>query len=678
MLAELPYVLQGISTQVFPWINPPKRSDGPRLTFMLGIPDTLIWPNIGLMNQLLEPALLYKDIKTQMQVRESSSRKAGGTSVGLVEQALHSAIEEELQSYLTLVGVVESEVRRQQQDSAEASNKRSKRITIRRCIILLQEATLGLRLIHSMMEESEGLVGGQILTLVHGYTYNGDDMVAKFAQRLLPKVSTPFYDILNQWIGCGQLVDPHIEFFVRPGNEDSMWEGRFLLEYSKVPSYMDREVAEKVLQIGKTLYFVRVACEDQDWVEERQAVALAALKGKGDIYTIEELEKRVSEAYVEVVKHLNQILRSRFGLDAHLKGLKDYLLLGKGDFVQLLVESVAPSLDKPAAQLFRHHLTATLETAIRGSNAQHDSEDVLRSLDARMLELGHGDIGWDVFTLDYRVEQPLDTVILDRASMTEYLRVFNFLWRIKRVSYALNRTWRRMATSERARTLQVDLPHEYYDQDNMDQQELKLMLGIANYIEDQWKLVRAVSGEMLHFIGELQYYINYEVVEMSWVQLQRELNGASGTNISADSVVKTEAEAPVLSVDEIIGAHKRYLKQITYKGLLGGGDELMGELHEILKAILAFRTCVDGLHDVTGRLGTGLAGIRVTGFPVQDEKRAHNIGSMIRDLKIKFEKSVERLVDQLGRQEDGEMRFLGVRLDFNGFYTRLSEKSGKS
>lgn len=664
MLAELPYTLQGITTQVFPW-----RTDKVSESIVLGIPDTLIWPNIGLVNQLLEPALLYKNIKTQMQVRESNSRKPGVKSIGLVEQALHSAIEEELQGYLTLVGVVESEVRRQQQDAASKNNPR--RITIRRCIVLLQEATLGLRLIHSIMQESEGLVGGQILSLMHGYTYNGDEMVAKFASRLLPKISTPFYDVLNQWIGSGQLVDPHDEFFVRPGNEDSMWEDRFLLEYGKVPSYMGREVAEKVFQIGKTLYFVRVACDDQDWVEERQAVAIADLERQGANNSTEELEKRVSGAYVEVVKHLNEILRSRFGLDAHLKGLKDYLLLGKGDFVQLLVEAVAPSLDKPAVQLFRHHLTATLETAIRGSNAQYDSADVLHSLDARMLELGHGDIGWDVFTLDYRVEQPLDTVILDRVSMTEYLRVFNFLWRIKRVSYALNRTWRRMATSERAGALQVDLPVEYYEHGEIDELEWQAMVGVAQYVQEQWTSVRGVCGEMLHFIGELQYYINYEVVEMSWVQLQRDLNGGGDDG------------GPVLSVDEIIGAHKRYLAQITYKGLLGGGEDLMGELHEILKSILAFRTCVEGLHDVTSRFsavllragGGGGGGHGTGGISASDEKRAQNIGSMVQDLKAKFERSVERLVEVLGRQEDGEMRFLGVRLDFNGFYTRMSERS---
>lgn len=641
MLADLPYVLQGITTVTFPWHLSARHLEQPT---SLGIPDTLVWPKIGLVNQLLEPAVLYKDIKTKIEAREATGRKTGGRPVGLVEQALFSAIEQELESYLTLAGVVESEIRKEQLSSSRIP----KRITLRKSTALLQEATMGLRLIHSILSESRDLVGGQILSLIHEYTLNGDQTVSKFASRLLPLISIPFFDMLDQWINGGQLFDPHDEFFVKQGNEDSMWDSRFILSKEKVPSYMKKEVSEKVFQIGKTLYFVRVTCDDRDWVEERQAAASAL---RHNVDSSDNLEQHVNDAYVEVLQHLNDILRSRFSLDAHLKGLKDYLLLGKGDFVQLLVENAAPMLDKPALQLFRHHLTATLETAIRGSDAENDEDEVLKSLDARMLELGHGDIGWDVFTLDYRVEQPLDTVILDRSSMTQYHQVFNFLWRIKRVSFELNNTWKRIATSDRAGLLSVKLPNEM---DIIDDAHWSKLTEISEFVKEQWKIVRAVCQEMLHFVGELQYYINYEVVEMAWAKLQLELNGD-----------KDADQTPVLSVDEIIKAHKSYLKQITYKGLLGGEDVLMGELHSILKIILEFKTSVDGLHDVTSRLDLGEGS-------EYDEKRTVNIGILIADLRKKFESNIQQLVEQLRKLDDGEMRFLGVRLDFNGFYSKLS------
>lgn len=98
---------------------------------------------------------------------------------------------------------------------------------------------------------------------------------------------------------------------------------------------------------------------------------------------------------------------------------------------------------KPANTLYRHNLTATLETAIRSSSAQNDSADVLRRLDARILQYSHGEIGWDVFTLEYKVDAPIDTV-LDPEAMEQYLKLFRHLWQIKRIEITLNRGWMRI------------------------------------------------------------------------------------------------------------------------------------------------------------------------------------------------------------------------------------------
>lgn len=103
----------------------------------------------------------------------------------------------------------------------------------------------------------------------------------------------------------------------------------------------------------------------------------------------------------------------------------------------------SPSLGKPANTLHRHNLTVDLETAIRSSNAQKDPTGVLRRLDARMLEYSHGEIGWDVFTLEYKVNPPIDTV-LDQEVMGNYLKLFKHLWQLKRIEKALNLGWMRV------------------------------------------------------------------------------------------------------------------------------------------------------------------------------------------------------------------------------------------
>ena len=105
-------------------------------------------------------------------------------------------------------------------------------------------------------------------------------------------------------------------------------------------------------------------------------------------------------------------------------------------------------LSKPANALYRHTLTTRLLDAIKGSNAQYDPPDVLRRLDARMLEYSHGEIGWDVFTLEYKVDSPIDTVI-DSEAMVKYLKLFNHMWKIKRIESTLTKGWMRIAGGSR-------------------------------------------------------------------------------------------------------------------------------------------------------------------------------------------------------------------------------------
>ena len=98
--------------------------------------------------------------------------------------------------------------------------------------------------------------------------------------------------------------------------------------------------------------------------------------------------------------------------------------------------------------LYRHNLTTTLDLAIKNSTSSSDHPDTLCRLDARMHEFSQGEIGWDVFTLEYKVDAPLDTV-LDPKSMEMYEKMFRHLWQIKRVEFALNEVYRRLSTGAR-------------------------------------------------------------------------------------------------------------------------------------------------------------------------------------------------------------------------------------
>ncbi|EEH44328.2 uncharacterized protein PADG_00617 [Paracoccidioides brasiliensis Pb18] len=553
LLRDLPFTLQGISSTHMKFTSP--------TTLML--PQTLPVPLVSILHTLAEPCLLYRGLSSFVEESEG----------GLVKQSVRAAIGNELRSYLGLVATLEGEIRTSlstgSDGSAESTGPSKAGVTLKRCVVWMREATMALRLMSLMVEESKGKKGGQLITMIHEFSSShGDPFVGAFAERLLVHVTRPFYGMLRQWIYDGELSDPYREFFVvepeaRPSADPrrtatSVWDDKYKLEDDLVPTIMTQEFAKKVFLIGKSLNFIRYGCGDAAWVAAYSRDASKELR-YGDTAT---LETSIDEAYKTTMARLIYLMDSKFKLFDHLRALKKYLLLGQGDFIALLMESLASNLDRPANSQYRHTLTAQLEHAIRSSNAQYDSPDVLRRLDARMLELSHGEIGWDCFTLEYKIDAPVDVVITPWGS-TQYLKVFNFLWRVKRVEFALGSIWRRCLTGAR---------------------------GVLGSVEDKvgqdWKRARCVISEMNHFICQLQYYILFEVIEASWDQLQVAIS------------------KPGCTLDDLVEAHTKYLNSITHKGLLGSSssnnsnkeDSFLSQLHQILKIMLAYKDAVDGLY----------------------------------------------------------------------------------
>ncbi len=556
--------------------------------------------------------------------------------------------------------------------------------------------------------------GGQLISMVHKFSSShGDPFVGAFAERLLSSVTRPFYDMLRQWIYDGELSDPYHEFFVieqdtqanGDGDVDprrvaatSVWQDKYKLEAIMIPGIITQDFAKKVFLIGKSLNFIRYGCADSAWVEAHSKQASKELR-YGDTAT---LETSIDEAYKTTMARLIYLMDNKFKLFEHLSALKKYILLGQGDFIALLMESLASNLDRPASSQYRHNLTAQLEHAVRGSNAQYESPDTLRRLDARLLELSHGDIGWDLFTLEYKIDAPVDVVITPWAT-TQYLKVFNFLWRIKRVEFALGSTWRRCMTGARG-----------------------ILTSVEVELSGDWKIARCCMAEMIHFVCQLQYYILFEVIEASWDQLQLAIH------------------KPDCTLDGLIDAHTNYLNSITRKGLLGSGsaragsnahrsssseDDFMQQLHRILKLMLAYKDAVDGLYSysvdqftrrqdfhakVETRTARGQWGITErddddfnspspaigrrnrpvpsgrgtdspfpaargilhgqTGGGASDADTLSALRARLRDLSADFTAKVNVLLGDLAYQPDVDMRFLGVVMNFNDVYSPVKRK----
>ena len=98
---------------------------------------------------------------------------------------------------------------------------------------------------------------------------------------------------------------------------------------------------------------------------------------------------------------LLDIVMGPYKLMEHLKSMKNYLLLGKGDFINVLMENMKDELDRPAKDIYQHDLFSIMAASLRTTTAEVEDPEVLEHLDVRLMFPFHGDLGWDIFTLGY-------------------------------------------------------------------------------------------------------------------------------------------------------------------------------------------------------------------------------------------------------------------------------------
>ncbi|KAG8748429.1 Microtubule-nucleating Tub4p (gamma-tubulin) complex component [Ceratobasidium sp. 414] len=635
----------------------------------------------SLVHRLSELGYLFTRVSEFVQSR------TGKPTVGLIEQ-------QQLTEYYRLLAVLEAQSQAPITDSDLDTEDSG--LTLRRLLVWTEEWRLRLRMMSICVENCLDAHGGTLINLIHAYTDNGDPFVRRFTDQLLEEVSKPFFVSLHRWLFSGELHDPFNEFFVSSnpelanhqymnglsalgadggfaaettyqglaGDPDEldvallsadtgapsafgglrMWQSKYQFKKEKLPSFVGEAFGRKIFSTGKSLNFIRYNCHDNDWIETRNK-----LNGFGSVLKYSDiagLEHSIDTAFLIASQRLFDIFLAKFKLMDHLLALKQYLMLGHGDFADQLMEALGPSLSRPANTLYRHNLTATLDTAIERSNARFDSADIIRRLDARMLEYSHGEIGWDVFSLEYKVDAPLDTV-LDPDSMRKYTTLFQHLWQMRRVDLALTQGWARLASASKT-------------------------IARVPELKSSWHQARIVLAEMIHFIRQMQSFSHLEIIDVSWKRL-------------VEFTHKKEGD-----LDALIEAHQQYLERIEKRVLLisfkvGREESVLKQVREAFLIILQFREATDAFYNYTlaeaARRDSKRDGHRGV-FTTEDGERPQRdateslprILKRVEQYSRSFSDLAMSIVVSLNTHSDYECRFLGVRLSFSDFYRLKRER----
>jgi gamma-tubulin complex component 3 len=292
------------------------------------------------------------------------------------------------------------------------------------------------------------------------------------------------------------------------------------------------------------------------------------------------------------------------------------------------MDSLVNELSKPAGQLYKYTLLGILETAVRASNAYYSDSEFLDRLDVKLLEASSGDNGWDIFSLNYKVDPPIST-ILTHETIQGYLKVFNLLWKLKRVEHALNTSWVQQTS---------------YRNELFSLVEIRGDLHKCNLLR----------SEMLHFISNLHSYLQVEVIESEWKKFEEELTSAE-------------------DLYQIMQVQKQFIKVIHERSMLTHEHiDLYQIMIKIFEQIHKFKYTQDLLYtsalDEYHKRQNKFEDMEDFGHPISPEARnqLNLLGKQYREYFDKFNELLSQLeIDQ---------KSLSFRLDFNEYYRASKER----
>ncbi|XP_019385195.1 PREDICTED: gamma-tubulin complex component 3 isoform X2 [Crocodylus porosus] len=561
-----------------------------------------------------------------------------------------AALHQELKEYYRLLSVLHSQLQLEDDQGVNLGLESS--LTLRRLLVWTYDPKIRLKTLAALVDHCQGRKGGELASAVHAYTKTGDPYMRSLVQHILGLVSHPVLNFLYRWIYDGELEDTYHEFFVASDptvKTDRLWHDKYTLRKSMIPSFITMEQSKKVLLIGKSINFLHQVCHDQTPSAKMIAVAKPAEtpKDAADLFTDLEnaFQEKIDAAYFETSKYLLDVLNKKYNLLEHMQAMRRYLLLGQGDFIRHLMDLLKPELARPATTLYQHNLTGILETAVRATNAQFDNPEILKRLDVRLLEVSPGDTGWDVFSLDYHVDGPIATVFT-RECMSHYLRVFNFLWRAKRMEYILTDIWKGHMCNAKL---------------------LKSMPELSGVLHQ----CHVLASEMVHFIHQMQYYITFEILECSWDELWNKVQQAQ-------------------DLDHIIAAHEVFLDTIITRCLLDSDSRvLLNQLRAVFDQIIELQNAQDTMYraaleelqlrlqfeekkkqrELEGEWGVTAAEEEEENKRIKEfQESIPKMCSQLRILTHFYQGIVQQFLVLLTTSSDESLRFLSFRLDFNEHY----------
>ncbi|RWS27013.1 gamma-tubulin complex component 2-like isoform X1 [Leptotrombidium deliense] len=533
---------------------------------------------------------------------------------GMVNQALVSCIRQVIGDYFRHLSEI------------EMVHKRGK-LTLQKMWYFVESNIANFDILCDVCEKVKRgkCVGGAVISILHEkiLLLRGNAKACEFLVKITSVVCAPYFDMLLMWLTEGTVHDPYNEFCIedklREEDCDELrsdaWKDRYSVINCRIPIFLSK-YSNEILRTGKYLSIIK------QFGQKLEVCACDKLQ-----YTVDErlYGIHINAAYISSNRQMYRLLMDDYKLIEHLKAIKSYFFMDKGDFIVHFMEIAAEQLNKNIDDINITAVQSLLELSVRtsvlannsftdnlciefadesllsqvsnlnsqGCHSMLDSENVFS--DSRAL------FGFESLMFTYRVEWPL-SLILHKGSIGFYQMLFRLLFIFKFVERSLGDLWKFNKTYKSS--------------------SLKSLYSRCE--------VFGLQQKMLSFVQNFEYYLMFEVIEPKFVRF-----------ISA---VETKIE----NFDEMLREHESFCELLS-KDCMLSNVKALNFIASILDLCLEFTNFLNSRNHF-------LDTERLTKLNTDFNENLNNLLNEISDAKEAFNTN---LVDIL------------CKLDFNEFYSNM-------
>ena len=615
---------------------------------------------------------------------------------GLISQALASSLDQLMKEYLLLITQLEGLI---------TKGQGQKRMSLQKIWCFLQPSIFTMQTLASVAKQTNKLKGGALLNEIFSMlNYMTDEHSSNLLTHLLRAASKPYFDMLNEWVYFGRLVDTYGEFIIVDNHsnlsdfDSSSWYECYTLRNENVLSIFsstykseaNMSLPQKILSIGKYLNVIRKnKCED---MRSLFSGDISKLQLGDGILTI---QSKIDSIFDFVAESLQTLIFSKCQLLDRMRCvIKRYFLLhhqGPDFFIQFL-DTAESDLLHNVDDISRERINSLLSMAIQsceGSSIENiaslslddrlccdfapmsliDHLDALHSMSGGLnigVDIDQSTIqgmrgqddgitmtGMETFMLDYKVESGPLSLIISRKSIANYQLIFRHLFFCKHVERCLFSVW-------------------------LDHQTIKELM-----LRRELGMTYCLRQRMLHFLQNFVYYMMFDVIEPQWIELEEKLKASK-------------------TIDNILVVHESFQHTVMKECLLTS-QTLLKILAKLMSTCLLFSEQMRRFFEdseIDNEYGESATKERLRRFNLYENRRQKTqkqvalerhkrVESITKRLKVelnkpaytnmisKFERVFDALLaefmDELDQHANthyhSNLSNLCVRLDFNGYYS---------